>query len=316
MKTIYFLILIFSIYFVDVEADVQYLARQVRVGVFGGYEEEGFCIDGDQFDQILSQLSTTPYWSSVTAEFVTNAQINTPTALANFDVVILMPSGYLPSSLNNIESQTAQALVTWVNGGGAVVSGADISFMLNDSSLVSIIQPIIPVKLADSKAVRCLFSPTPAGPKSATWTITNMSHPVTDAVFFSNTWSSYSYNSFSTKLYGTTLAYTNGSTCSNVNATGDALIVMEYGQGRSVFISLAYCGEITFNAESLRQDPASKLLANAVVWASQIATVPPPSPTPPPTATVPTNDASKNSISNISLVLFLLFGFLFFGSIL
>ncbi|MDP2309499.1 MAG: MopE-related protein [Pseudomonadota bacterium] len=228
------------------------LATPIRVAIEQGPSSAG------TGSGVAAQLNDDT-WYDFTATVVTATQIDTAAELAAYDVVILSQSGYYGDQ--DWTTTMAAAIRAFVTGGGGVLGAGWIDFGLTTATVgAADLDEVLPIDAyPDSTNYFCYGS--------LSLNISDTSHPVTSGMP-----SSFSTSSADIEISplpvdsGATVLGTSGGTCTASPA--QALVVDDYGSGRTVYIGLLYGAAAGYNVTDLRSGNADRLLEQAVNWAS------------------------------------------------
>ncbi len=207
--------------------------------------------------QVVTQLNNDTYYD-FTATQVTVSQIDTAAELAAYDVVIIGDSGYRDHDWN---STFAAALRTWVSAGKGVVSAGWADFgVISTTSGGSDLDEVMPIDAyPDSSNYYCYGA--------LRMNISATVHAVTSGLpaTISTTSADIEINPLPVDS-GATILGTGGGSCTSGTTT--AIVVDDYGSGRTVYLGFLYMAAAGYSTSDLRSGNADRLLEQAVNWAA------------------------------------------------
>jgi hypothetical protein len=259
------LALIFILFLVSPLA-VSAVYRKVRVAL-----QRGLCANGLELDNLVNAINADGRFR---ASIVDDSQIDSEEELNDFDTVYLGGAGS-DTDANQLSTAAATAISLWVQkGGGLVTSGFLPSRGLTSPSLTSALQAVTPVTF-DTRDSFCRAADNYAVD------FTDFTHPVAANVpssyFFVNAYCVFSAAGIPNGARS--IAVVRDTTCPALNSVTapQAVVVMEPGSGRAVYMCGAFCSlDVIYQSKNLMiNDYTKQTFFSALWWTANIGECPP-----------------------------------------
>lgn len=162
--------------------------------------------------------------------------------------------------------QSANTIISFAQSGGGIVTFGLLPTSLTDSTLISVLQPVIPLKM-DPSYGGCVPNDYPE------MGVTNTSHPIATslpAYFSFNGAAEWSNSGILPGM--TSIASVSGTGCTNLNAqtSVQGVVVGNYGTARLVYLCPAYAAVYIYNSQNVRTGETEQLLEASLWWASKV----------------------------------------------
>jgi hypothetical protein len=245
--------------------------RKVRVGV-----QRGLCEHGNQLDNLVANINKD---GRFTATVVDDADIEDPDELDYYDTIYLGGSGN-GVDVDQISATAARSLADWVKKGGGLVTSGFLPTYITDPSKRDELSSVVPVNF-DTDPFTPIFC-TRASRYGVT--VTQEAHPAVEDIpssyFYVNAHCVFSKNGVNTLAGASSIAsVVDTTTCPNLNAgtAPQAMVVLQPGSGRVVYLCFPYCGVDAFfdSGNLFINENTRSILMSSLWWTASIEPCPP-----------------------------------------
>eukprot|EP01119_Soliformovum_irregulare_P014718 TRINITY_DN4041_c0_g1_i1.p1 TRINITY_DN4041_c0_g1~~TRINITY_DN4041_c0_g1_i1.p1 ORF type:complete len:656 (-),score=100.42 TRINITY_DN4041_c0_g1_i1:37-2004(-) len=246
-----------------VECDLIVASQRIRVAI-----QLPMLARAESPDEFPKALNLATFYN-ITATYLNDDQIVNTLSKLNYDVLVIGGSGN-EVDRNNITLAAANTMISFAQNGGGIVTIGMLPTSLTDSTLISILQPIVPIRLSNTGAYGgCVPANNPE------MGVTLPSHPIATSLppYFSfnaaAVWSPYGMMPNTTSIASIT-----GQSCTNLNAQTSlqGIVTGSFNNGgsRIAYLSPAYSAVYIYNSQNLRIGQTEQMLEASIWWASQI----------------------------------------------
>jgi hypothetical protein len=197
-------------------------------------------------------------WYDFDATVVVASDIDTAAELASYDVVIIGDSGFNQADWT---AAMANALATWTSAGnGGVLSVGWVDWVTGPGA--SVLTTIDTVQPIDSYSFHYAFG------NNSDVAVSSTSHPVTDGLAGTTISGSANHVEASPSACDATNCQVLGTITGGTAYSGgtNAIVVGEYGSGRTVFLGQLFMAASSYSNTGLRSGDSDRLLEQAVAW--------------------------------------------------
>jgi len=240
--------------------------RKVRVAI-----QKGLCTNGLELDNLVSNINAD---GRFTATQVDDTDIDSVAKLNKFDTVYIGGSAN-DVDINKLSTDAANAITTWVQLGGGLVTSSFVASWITSSSLTSPLQSVTPITFSTTTRY-CRTTDNYA------IDYTDFTHPVAQNVpssyFFVNSYCVFSPAGIPSNARSIA-TIRDSTTCTGLNTvtSPQGVVVMEPGKGRTVYICTPFCAlDFIYSSRNLWiNDETKQTFLSALWWTAGIAPCPP-----------------------------------------